>query len=190
MMVVSRVIVCLSLICALPLHAQLRCDPEGLDTLKGKALNIASKPFLSEPKMTEMQLYLGAPLPAVQQKLMVAMLACNMPAGSVANGEIASDFGDHLGGLLSVRYHTVTHIYLLAVSDSLTVLRFSGLEDIKEAGKTGTQRVRKIDNKASGRALEAWLAMRNVFKQLLTDPTLKADRAKSTPLALTVSGAS
>jgi len=164
---------------AAPVAGAQECDPEASATRPREEQDALRNWFAAEPKMQELRIVFRAPRALVRQRLTNAMLACNIPVARSSDDVIEADYGEHSGGWGS--YTIVTHAYVVAMDDSTTAVRLAGQETSKRGAQINTL---AITNKNSGRSKEAWIALRNVAKQLRADTTLHADLSRSTALNL------
>jgi len=133
--------------------------------------------------MEEMRVVLHAPRETVREKVTAAMLACDIPVAQSSADVIEARYGTETA--LFGQYDLTTHVYVVGLNDSTTLVRLSG----QETSKTGkalnpTVNTRPISNKNHGRSGNAWVQLRNVAKQLRADPALHVDFPASTHLNL------
>lgn len=57
------------------------------------------------------------------------MLACNVPISHSSDDVIEADYGEHTGGFGN--YAIKTHVYVVAIDDSTTLVRLAGHETSK-----------------------------------------------------------
>lgn len=182
-----RILICVaaSLHLAKPAMAQTGkpndCNPESKTKLDSKAQYAFDNAIRKEPRMNEMQLFLNVPAAMVHPRILDAMLKCHMPIGAASGGVYEADYGNSTG--FFGQYHSKAHVYVVPVGDSVTLVRFAATEESRT--QYGVNNL-GIDNKNSGTSGNVWSAMRNVFKQMLLDSAMKADRARSTPLILPI----
>jgi hypothetical protein len=163
--------------------AGVKCNPEDYSTRAPSDQLVIDSAFRAEPRLDEMRVVLHAPVPLVRQKLTAAMLACKIPLSESGEGVLEAKYGEETG--LMGNYSLVTHAYVVSIDDSTTLVRLTGQETSKRGMVINpTISTSAITNKNMGRSLSAWLALRNVAKQLRADPALKADLAQSTSLGL------
>ena len=166
----------------LSLHAQ-ECDPEGFASRPTDEQRAINKAFADEPRLEEMRVVLRAPRAAVRTKLIAAMLSCRIPIAHSSDDVIEAQYGEHSGGFGN--YDIKTRAYIVALDDSSTLVRLAGQETSKRGRALNpTINTTAITNKNQGRSREAWIALRNVAKQLRADTTLRVDMEQSTPLNL------
>jgi hypothetical protein len=157
--------------------AGTKCDPADYATRPAPDRHAIDSAFSVEPRLEEMRLILHAPQAKVRQKVAAAMLACKIPLTQSSADVIEARYGKETGFL--AQYNLVTHANIVALDDSTTLVRLAGQEDANDGYSNNT---RAISNKNQGRSLQAWIALRNVAKQLRADPSLHADISKSTEL--------
>lgn len=163
--------------------AGTRCDPADYDARSVPDRSAIDSAFAEEPRMEEMRVVVHAPRQVVREKVTAAMLACNIPIAQSSDDVIEARYGAETG--LFGQYDLITHVYVVALNDSTTLVRLSG----QETSKTGkvlnpTVNTRPISNKNHGRSGNAWVQLRNVAKQLRADPALHVDFPASTHLNL------
>lgn len=169
---------------ALPaLAAGTKCDPEDFATRPRPDQLVMDSAWRAEPQMDEIRVVLHAPTPSVRDKVTAAMLACKIPLSESGEGVLEAKYGEQTG--LVGNYTLVTHAYVVTLNDSTTLVRLSGQETSKRGYAINpTISTNAIGNSNMGRSLSAWLALRNVAKQLRADPSLHVDLVQSTPLGL------
>lgn len=179
----SLVIALTTLALAASVVGAQECDPEAFSTRSKQEQDALRNWFAAEPKMEELRIVFRAPRALVRQRLTNAMLACNIPIARSSDDVIEADYGQHSGGWGD--YTIVTHAYVVAMDDSTTLVRLAGQETSKRGDAMYPHiETLPITNKNGGRSKEAWIALRNVTKQLRADTTLHADLSRSTALNL------
>ena len=159
------------------------CDPEASATRPKEEQDALRNWFAVEPKMEELRIVFRAPRALVRQRLTNAMLACHIPVARSSDDVIEADYGEQSGAWGN--YTIVTRAYVVAMDDSTTLVRLAGRETSKRGDALHPEvKTVPITNKNGGRSKEAWIALRNVAKQLRADTTLHADLSRSTALNL------
>jgi hypothetical protein len=158
------------------------CDPEHYGAQSKPGQLAIDSAFKTEPRLEEMRVTLHAPEKKVRDKVKVAMLACNMPLTRAGGGVYEADYGMETTHI--ARYALTTHIVVVAMDDTTTVVRLSGTETERSGdAHNASAETNPISNKNKGRSALAWLALRNVALQLRADSTLAPDLGASTPIA-------
>lgn len=163
-------------------QADTTCDPDGYATRPKAEQHAIDSAYKAEPRLEEIRVVLHAPQKVVREKVKLAMLACNIPLVQASEGIYEAHYAAETTAY--GQYTLATRAYVVPMDDSTTMVRLSGVETTKTGNNGSSLTTNPISNKNSGRSGKAWLALRNVAKQLRANTALESDVAASTRLGV------